>query len=81
MDIAGLIRLLIYSAVINYAVLIVWFLAFVAARDQLYRLHAKWFRLSPEGFDATHYGGMAVYKLGILLFTVVPATALYLTTM
>jgi len=28
-----------------------------------------------------HYGGMAVYKLGIVLFTVVPALALYLTRM
>jgi hypothetical protein len=80
MEIPELIRFLIYSAVINYAVLIVWFLAFVTARGQLYRLHGKWFRLSPEGFDATHYAAMAVYKLGILLFTVVPAIALYLST-
>jgi hypothetical protein len=28
-----------------------------------------------------HYGGMAIYKIGILLFTVVPAIALYLSAM
>jgi uncharacterized protein DUF6868 len=81
MDTVGLTRFLVYCAVTNYAVLIVWFLAFIAAHDQLYRLHAMWFRLSPEGFDAMHYGGMAIYKLGILLFTVAPAVALYLTRM
>jgi hypothetical protein len=36
--------------------------------------------LSPAAFDAMHYGGMAVYKVAILLFTL-PAIALYLTQM
>jgi hypothetical protein len=73
-----LARLLIYCAAINYAVLIAWFGMFLTAHDWLYRLHARWFRLSPEAFDAIHYGGMAVYKLGVLLFAVVPALAIYL---
>jgi hypothetical protein len=80
MNHAELIRLLIYCALINYAVLLVWFFAFATAHDSLYRLHAKLFVLSPERFDAIHYGAMAIYKLGILLFTVVPAIALYLST-
>jgi hypothetical protein len=79
MNTAELIRFLIDCAVINYAVLIVWFVVFLAARNWLYGIHARWFRLSPEGFDAMHYGGMAIYKLGILLFIVVPAIALYLS--
>jgi hypothetical protein len=81
MNLAELIRILAYSAAINYAILIVWFLAFVGAHEWLYHMHEKWFRLSPATFDAMHYGGMAVYKLGIMLFTVVPALALYLTRM
>jgi len=31
-----------------------------------------------EQFDAVHYIGMALYKLGILLFNLVPAIALYI---
>jgi hypothetical protein len=54
---------LIVCAVINYAVLIVRFVAFLEVREWLYRMHAKWFRLSPDGFDAMPYGGMAIYKL------------------
>ena len=56
--------------------LIVWFLAFVSAGDWLYRMHGRLFRLSRDQFDAIHYGGMAVYKIGILLFNLVPLLVL-----
>jgi hypothetical protein len=42
----------------------------------MYRLHGRWFRLSAEQFDALHYAGMAIYKLGIFLFCLVPYLAL-----
>ncbi|MFJ2987252.1 DUF6868 family protein [Collimonas sp. NPDC087041] len=65
---------------INYAILIVWACVFLAAHDWLYRLHGRWFKLSPETFDGVMYGAMAVYKIGIMLFNLVPLAALYLTT-
>jgi hypothetical protein len=68
--------LLFWCTVINYAVLLVWFLFFSLAHDSMYRLHARWFRLSAERFDALHYAGMAIYKIGILLFNLVPYVAL-----
>ena len=37
---------------------------------------AKWFRLSSGSFDANHYGGMAIYKVGVLLFNMAPLVAL-----
>jgi hypothetical protein len=63
---------------VNYAILIVWFIVFLAARDPLYRLLTRWFRLSPEAFDALNYGGMALYKVGILLLNIAPVVALSL---
>jgi hypothetical protein len=69
---------LLWSTAINYGVLLLWFLLFVVAHDWMYRLHSRWFRLSAETFDAIHYGGMAAYKLGILLLNLVPLAALYL---
>jgi hypothetical protein len=77
MNAAVLMHVLLYSAIVNYAVLIVWFLALIVAHDTLYRLHVTWFRLSPEAFDMLHYGGMSVYKIGILLLNVAPLVALY----
>ncbi|WP_291775457.1 DUF6868 family protein [Castellaniella sp.] len=44
----------------------------------MYRLHSRWFRISNETFDAVHYGGMAIYEIGILLFNLVPRLALWL---
>jgi hypothetical protein len=79
MDSAHLSSLLLYSTLINYAILFVWFLAIVVARDALFRLHTKWFRLSRDAFEAIHYGGMAVYKIGILLLNLAPLIALHVS--
>ena len=67
---------LLWCTVINYWVLVVWFVAFGLAHDWIYQLHARWFRLSLDQFDSMHYMGMAIYKIGILLFNLVPYVAL-----
>ena len=72
MDLATLRTVLIWSLVVNYAVLLVWFTVLVFGHDVIYRMHTRWFRLSRESFDALHYGAMAFYKLGILLLNVAP---------
>ncbi|MBS2035715.1 hypothetical protein JST97_12060 [bacterium] len=61
-----------YCCILNYAILMVWFLALVIAREGIYRLHSTWFRLSPQQFDAIHYSGMAVYKILVLVLNFVP---------
>lgn len=71
-------RFLLFSTLINYAVLIVWFLAFANAREWMRGLHRRWFKLPDATFDAIHYGGMAAYKIGILLFNLAPLLALWL---
>ena len=63
---------LLACTAVNYGVLILWFAAFCFLHDALYRLHHRWFRLSEEKFDALHYQGMAIYKIGILLLNLVP---------
>ena len=65
-----------WSALINYAVLIWWFLMFRFARDWMYGFHGKWFKLTPESFDAIHYAAMAFYKLCIFVFNLAPYLAL-----
>jgi len=71
-------RFLLWSLVFNYAVLFVWFFAFIFARGWLRGLHGRWFKLPDGAFDAIHYGGMAVYKIGILLFNLAPLVALWI---
>jgi len=72
--------LLIWSLVFNYVILMVWFIALTVAHDWVYRLHTRWFNLSRETFDAIHYGGMAVYKIGILLLNLAPLVAVLIAT-
>lgn len=78
MKIETIRSMLLWCAVINYGILLVWFLAFTAAHDFIYRLHEKWFRLSVERFDALHYLGMSIYKIGVLLLNIVPLIALWI---
>ena len=78
MDIKSLRAALLWSALINYCVLLLWFLVFILAHDWMYLLHSRWFRLSIEQFDMIHYAGMAIYKIGVLLFNLVPWLTLYI---
>jgi len=69
---------LAWCAGINFGILLIWSGGFVFAHDWLYRMHSRRFKLSVETFDAIHYGGLSLYKIGILLFNVVPLIALWL---
>lgn len=69
---------LLYCLAINYGILLVWFMAFRFGHAWLFKLHGRWFRLSEERFDAIHYGGMAAYKIGVLLFNLTPFIALHI---
>ena len=73
-------EVLLWSTALNYGCLLLWFGLFRFAHDGLFRLHTRWFKLSPAGFDALTYGGIALYKIGILLFNLVPLVALTLAT-
>ena len=80
MSIDTLKDLLLWSTLINYVVLLLWFSAFRFAHNALYRLHSRWFRLPEAHFDAIHYAGMGIYKLGILLLNLAPYIALHVVT-
>jgi hypothetical protein len=64
--------------VINYGILLVWFLVFVFAHAWILHIHGRWFHLSRDQFDALHYAGMSVFKIGIILFNLVPFVVLCL---
>ncbi|MEO1889805.1 MAG: DUF6868 family protein [Cycloclasticus sp.] len=58
--------------VVNYGVLVLWFLFFTLGHDWLYSLHSRWFSFSVERFDYANYLCMGFYKLSIILFNLVP---------
>lgn len=69
-------NVLLWCLILNYGFVTVWFLAFMLAHEWMYRMHSRWFKLSREQFDAVHYAGLAIYKVGILLLNLVPYLAL-----
>lgn len=67
----------IVCTLVNFAILLIWFLVFNFAHDSLYKLASRWFRMSVETFDTVNYGLIGIYKIGFLLFNVVPLIALH----
>ena len=76
MTVELLLKLLGWCAIINIGLLAFWLLMFVLMHDFIYRLHTKWFAITPERFDTIHYSGMAIFKMLILFFNLVPYLAI-----
>ncbi len=76
MSIEILRNFLLWCAIINYGLLIVGVLVITLAHNSVYRLNSKLFRLSVEQFDAINYAWIVFFKIGILLFNLVPYIAL-----
>jgi len=58
--------------------LAVWFVWFSFAGDWIYQVHSRWFQIPRQTFDAIHYAGMAVTKIVIILFFLLPRIAIKL---
>ena len=71
-------KVLAWCAVMDIGLLVWWFTFFVLAHDWTYRLHSKWFNISVETFDTIHYAAMAFFKIGTLLFILIPYFALHI---
>lgn len=69
-------RSFLWCAVINYGLLIVWFVLFVLLHEWLLRYWGRSFRLSAEQFDFLNFAGMMLLKIFILVFNLVPFIAL-----
>jgi hypothetical protein len=58
--------------------LLIWFLAFVAAQDWMYRMHTQWFSITREHFALAHYCLMGATKLFIVVAFLIPYVCLRL---
>ena len=69
-----------WSLVINFAVLILWFILFTLARDWIYRMHSSLFKVSPDAFNAINYGGLGLYKMIVFVFIFIPYIAMHIVS-
>jgi hypothetical protein len=68
----------LWCSVINYALLIVWALLATLGRGWLYSLAGRVFPMSREQFDLVNYAGITLYKMGVLIFNIVPLISLWI---
>lgn len=78
MNIEQLRNALLYCTVLNFALLWLWALLYLLPHEWMYSAARRMFRLSAEQLDAISLAGIVVYKLGIVLFNLVPYLALRL---
>ncbi len=66
----------LWCTVINFGILLLWSLVFKLAHDWHYRMTSKWFRVSVEQYDLLIFWGVTLFKVAILVFSLVPYLAL-----
>ena len=76
MNITELASFFAWCTVINYSVLLIWFLIFSLGHDWLHLMHGKWFDLTAKQFDLVNYCGIGLFKLFIFVFNLAPYIAL-----
>ncbi len=76
MEIDTIRQVFLWCFVINMGILLWWFGFLVFAHDWVYKMHSKWYKISMEKFDEIHYAGMALFKVAIFAFYLVPYIAL-----
>jgi len=65
-----------WAAVINYAMLILWFALHLGAHGWLVGLSQRFFSVSAENYDSISLKAMFFFKLSIWLFFIGPYLAL-----
>ena len=66
-----------WCAVINYAMLMLWFVLHLAAHSLFTGLGQRFFNMSPEKYDSMALKGMLYFKLAIWLFNIAPYITLW----
>ena len=67
---------LMWCTIINYGILILWVILCFLPNEWFYRLCARWYKVTEQQFHGINLLALAFYKLGIILFSLVPWIAL-----
>lgn len=69
---------LLWCALINYGILLLWILILWFVHDWHYRLTNRFFKVSVETYDLVNFVGVAIFKIAIILLNLVPLIALWI---
>lgn len=74
----NLSAILIRCFFLSIALILVWFIFFLAAGDVGYHLHSRWFDLDWYAYNLLFYYGMALIKICAFVFFLFPYIAIRL---
>lgn len=78
MTVDQLQQLFMWCSIFNIGILTVAFLAILAFRSKICRIHSRMFRIPEEAVNLAIYSFFGIWKLLAFLFFVFPWLALYL---
>ncbi|MGD9110683.1 MAG: hypothetical protein PVG93_07045 [Phycisphaerales bacterium] len=76
MDVTTLKDFFLWCTIINFAILILSFLMCICLKDWIYSIHSKMFSISRDAFNVGIWSFIAVYKMFVIVFNLVPFIAL-----
>ena len=76
MDIESVIAFFMWCTILNVALLLLSSLMCICAGDWAYPIHSKLFSISRETFNVLIYSFIALYKLLVIVFILIPYIAL-----
>jgi hypothetical protein len=76
MDIDCIRAFFMWCTILNVALLLLSSLFCICAGDWIYRIHSKLFSISKETFNVMIYSFLALYKLLVIVFILIPYLAL-----
>ncbi len=68
----ALAKVLIRCFLMGLAIQFLWFILFLVVGEWAYGIHSGWFELTRRDFDLMNYYGMALLKIGIFTFFLIP---------
>ncbi len=78
MKLSDVRRLLLYCTIINYVILLAWYLMLYLPHGWLYGTVSANILVSHTDFDRINLLVMILYKIAIVMFNLVPCIVLYL---
>ena len=77
MNIAQIREALLWCVILNIGLVTVWSIVVFVAKGWLNGIILKWFRVSAEHCDMINLTGIVLYKVGNILFFLVPGRVRY----
>ena len=80
MTIETLTNFFMWCTIINFGLLIYMSLFLIFAPNFVYRMQSRWFPLKRETFDIVVYAFIGLFKIFVIVFSLVPYLALLIVS-